>query len=52
MKYLPVYYPSEEERNDPILYANNIQALMASHLRIPVSDATIKDYKALAAKSQ
>jgi 1-acyl-sn-glycerol-3-phosphate acyltransferase len=51
MKYLPVYYPSEEERNDPLLYANNIQALMASHLRIPVSDATIKDYKALAALS-
>jgi 1-acyl-sn-glycerol-3-phosphate acyltransferase len=44
-KYLPVYYPSEEEKKDPILYAKNVQALMATHLHIPVTDATVEGYK-------
>jgi hypothetical protein len=48
VKYLPVYHPSEAERQDPLLYASNVQALMASHLHVPVTDATVADYKALA----
>lgn len=27
--HLPVYYPSEQEKNDPKLYANNVRKLMA-----------------------
>ena len=30
-QYLPVYYPSEEEKNDPKLYGNNVRALMAKY---------------------
>lgn len=45
VKYLPVYYPSEKEKKDPILYAKNVQELIASHLHIPVTDATFADYK-------
>jgi lysophosphatidylcholine acyltransferase/lyso-PAF acetyltransferase len=26
--YLPVYYPSEEEQNDPKLYARNVRQAM------------------------
>lgn len=28
-QFLPVYKPSEEEKNDPNLYADNVQKLMA-----------------------
>lgn len=27
--HLPVYYPSEQEKEDPKLYANNVRKLMA-----------------------
>lgn len=30
--YLPVYVPNEEERKDPILYANNVRQAMAQHM--------------------
>lgn len=46
-KYLPVYYPSDEEKKDPVLYAKNVQELMASHLHVPVTDATSSGYKKL-----
>lgn len=29
---LPVYYPSEEEKEDPKLYANNVRKLMATEV--------------------
>lgn len=29
LQFLPVYKPSQEERNDPTLYADNVQKLMA-----------------------
>lgn len=28
-QFLPVYSPSEEERKDPALYANNVRCVMA-----------------------
>ncbi|KAL7695165.1 Acyltransferase [Lotmaria passim] len=42
---LPVYYPTEEEKKDPILYAAHCQKMMATVLRENVSDATYADYK-------
>ena len=30
--FLPVYYPSEQERKDPILYANQVRQLMVDAL--------------------
>lgn len=29
MQFLPVYIPSEEERKNPALYANNVRRVMA-----------------------
>ncbi|KAG8470260.1 hypothetical protein KFE25_008681 [Diacronema lutheri] len=48
MLFLPVHAPCEAERADPLLYAANMQALMARHLHVPMTDATLADYKALA----
>ena len=31
-QFLPVYTPSEEEKNDPHLYADNVQKLMARYV--------------------
>eukprot|EP00941_MAST-03F_sp_MAST-3F-sp1_P005673 g5673.t1 len=32
--YFPVYYPNEQEKADPGLYANNVRALMAKELNV------------------
>jgi len=40
IEFLPVYSPSEEERKDPILYAKNVQLVMAEHIGIPATDIT------------
>ncbi|XVE69928.1 hypothetical protein DITRI_Ditri10aG0030900 [Diplodiscus trichospermus] len=36
--HLPVYYPSEQEKDDPKLYANNVRRLMASEGNLILSD--------------
>ncbi|KAJ0978572.1 hypothetical protein J5N97_014046 [Dioscorea zingiberensis] len=36
--HLPVYYPSEEEKEDPKLYANNVRKLMAIEGNLVLSD--------------
>ncbi|XP_035531694.1 lysophospholipid acyltransferase LPCAT4 [Morone saxatilis] len=38
VEFLPVYKPSQEEKNDPNLYADNVQKLMAKALGIPATD--------------
>ncbi|KAJ8366316.1 hypothetical protein AAFF_G00362820 [Aldrovandia affinis] len=38
VEYLPVYTPSQAERADPALYADNVQKLMAQALGIPATD--------------
>ncbi|XP_036406996.1 lysophospholipid acyltransferase LPCAT4 [Megalops cyprinoides] len=38
VEYLPVYTPSEEEKENPALYAENVQKLMADALGIPATD--------------
>ncbi|CAG5088080.1 Similar to LPCAT: Lysophosphatidylcholine acyltransferase (Drosophila melanogaster) [Cotesia congregata] len=43
IEFLPVYRPSEAEKTDPKLYANNVRRLMAEALEIPVSDYTYDD---------
>nr|CAH7755261.1 unnamed protein product [Callosobruchus chinensis] len=45
IEFLPVYYPSEEEKRDPKLFANNVRAVMAKALGIPVTDYTYNDCK-------
>ena len=34
---LPPYIPSEAERKDPDLYADNVRRLYAQHLQLPLS---------------
>uniref|UniRef100_A0A3Q3LSA5 Lysophosphatidylcholine acyltransferase 4 n=1 Tax=Mastacembelus armatus TaxID=205130 RepID=A0A3Q3LSA5_9TELE len=37
-QFLPVYNPSQEEKNNPNLYADNVQKLMAKALGVPATD--------------
>ncbi|XP_044270507.1 lysophosphatidylcholine acyltransferase isoform X2 [Tribolium madens] len=48
IEFLPVYRPSEEEKKDPKLFANNVRAVMAKALGVPVSDYTYGDCKLMA----
>jgi lysophosphatidylcholine acyltransferase/lyso-PAF acetyltransferase len=43
--FLPVYNPSEEEKKNAILYAENVRKLIASHLNKPLSDYSYEDAK-------
>ncbi|XP_060555459.1 lysophosphatidylcholine acyltransferase 2-like isoform X3 [Ruditapes philippinarum] len=43
IEYLPVYTPSEEEKADPKLFANNVRKVMAEALGVPVTDHTYDD---------
>ncbi|KAJ1529498.1 hypothetical protein ONE63_006271 [Megalurothrips usitatus] len=52
IEFLPVYVPSEEEKNNPKLYAENVRHLMAKALNIPVSDYTYNDCRLLSRVKQ
>ncbi|XP_071542034.1 lysophosphatidylcholine acyltransferase 2 isoform X3 [Panulirus ornatus] len=43
LEYLPVYTPSEEEKQDAKLFANNVRQVMAEALGVPVADYTYDD---------
>eukprot|EP01061_Rhynchopus_euleeides_P048008 TRINITY_DN9977_c0_g1_i3.p1 TRINITY_DN9977_c0_g1~~TRINITY_DN9977_c0_g1_i3.p1 ORF type:complete len:547 (+),score=242.74 TRINITY_DN9977_c0_g1_i3:89-1729(+) len=47
VKVLPVYHPSEEEKKNKMLFAENVRRLMAANLEIGVSDCRYEDYVAL-----
>ncbi|CAD2218630.1 lysophosphatidylcholine acyltransferase [Angomonas deanei] len=49
VRVLPVYYPTEEEKANAIVYANHCQKMMACVLKEKVSDATTKYAKEAAA---
>jgi len=38
LEFLPVYNPSEDEIENPVLYAQNVQKVMAGSLSIPATD--------------
>lgn len=40
---LPAYYPNEEEKENPELFAENVRKLMADYLKIPLSDLSYED---------
>jgi lysophosphatidylcholine acyltransferase/lyso-PAF acetyltransferase len=44
VEYLPVYNPSEEERKDPSLYAENVRKAMAVKMGSQLVDVTLEDY--------
>ncbi|CAO2639041.1 Lysophosphatidylcholine acyltransferase 2B [Lemmus lemmus] len=43
VEFMPVYSPSEEEKKDPILFANTVRINMANALKLPVTDHTFED---------
>ncbi|KAA3673575.1 uncharacterized protein DEA37_0013922 [Paragonimus westermani] len=43
-QFLPVYIPSEEERMDARLYANNVRRKMADALQVPTCDLLYDDF--------
>lgn len=43
VEYLPVYEPSQEEREDPGLYAENVRRHLAAHLGVECSDHSYED---------
>jgi len=44
VEFLPPYSPSEEEIAKPQLFANNVRAVMASRMGVPVTDCSYYDY--------
>jgi lysophosphatidylcholine acyltransferase / lyso-PAF acetyltransferase len=42
--FLPTYHPNEEEKKNPILFANNVRAVMAKYLDVPVTDYSFEDF--------
>ncbi|XP_071959021.1 lysophosphatidylcholine acyltransferase 2-like isoform X1 [Antedon mediterranea] len=43
IEFLPVYKPSEEEKRDPALYAQNVRGVIARSLNLPVTDHSFED---------
>ncbi|XP_046968814.1 lysophosphatidylcholine acyltransferase isoform X2 [Vanessa cardui] len=52
IEFLPVYYPSEDEKRDPKLYARNVRDVMAKALGVPVLDYTYDDCRLIARAKQ
>jgi len=45
IEYLPRYVPSEEEKDHPQLFADNVRQLMAKHLGVPLCPLSFKEAK-------
>ncbi|ELW72630.1 lysophosphatidylcholine acyltransferase 2B [Tupaia chinensis] len=43
VEFMPVYIPSDEEKQDPLLFANTVRIHMANALGVPVTDHTFED---------
>ncbi|XP_073188559.1 lysophosphatidylcholine acyltransferase 1 isoform X2 [Lepidochelys kempii] len=52
IEFLPVYIPSEEEKKNPSLYANNVRSVMAEALGVSVTDYTFEDCQLALAEGQ
>ncbi|KAH0619649.1 hypothetical protein JD844_000486, partial [Phrynosoma platyrhinos] len=52
VEFLPVHVPTEEEKKDPILFANRVRNKMASALGVPVTDHTYEDCRLMISAGQ
>ncbi len=43
LEFLPVYTPSKEEKENEILFAKNVQKVMADALGVPPTEFTFED---------
>ncbi|KAL9839599.1 lysophosphatidylcholine acyltransferase 2 [Geothlypis trichas] len=52
VEFLPVHVPTEEEKSDPILFANRVRQTMANALNLPVTDHTFEDCRLMISAGQ
>lgn len=52
IEYLPIYTPSEEEKKNPALFAQNVRRIMAKALDVPITDYTFEDCQLAMAEGQ
>ncbi|XP_062393902.1 lysophosphatidylcholine acyltransferase 1 [Sardina pilchardus] len=52
IEYLPTYTPSEEEKRNPALFAQNVRRIMAKALDVPITDYSFEDCKLAMAEGQ
>ena len=45
MEFLPVIQPTEDEVEDPRVYANKVRKILGEHLNLPCSQMSYKDAK-------
>ncbi|XP_006831120.1 PREDICTED: lysophosphatidylcholine acyltransferase 2B-like [Chrysochloris asiatica] len=45
IEFMPIYTPNNDEKEDPILFANTVRINMANALGVPVTDHTYEDCK-------
>ncbi|XP_034748474.1 lysophosphatidylcholine acyltransferase 1 [Etheostoma cragini] len=50
IEYLPIYTPSNEEKKNPALFANNVRKLMAKALELPLTDLSFDDREIILAR--
>ncbi|XP_004420910.1 PREDICTED: lysophosphatidylcholine acyltransferase 2B-like [Ceratotherium simum simum] len=43
VEFMPVYIPNDQEKKDPVLFANSVRINMANALGVPVTDHTYGD---------
>lgn len=43
LSQLPVYVPNEDERKDPVLYANNVRQYMLKYSKLTPIESTFQD---------
>eukprot|EP01089_Gocevia_fonbrunei_P009207 TRINITY_DN2124_c0_g1_i1.p1 TRINITY_DN2124_c0_g1~~TRINITY_DN2124_c0_g1_i1.p1 ORF type:complete len:323 (+),score=49.76 TRINITY_DN2124_c0_g1_i1:91-1059(+) len=52
LEYLDVYYPSAEEKSNPVVYGRNVQKLMSKHLGVPDTSFSFEHAKAYSIKQK
>ncbi|XP_012790785.2 lysophosphatidylcholine acyltransferase 2B-like [Sorex araneus] len=45
VEFMPIYVPNDQEKEDPILFANSVRITMADALGLPVTEHTYEDCK-------
>nr|XP_021149729.1 lysophosphatidylcholine acyltransferase 2 [Columba livia] len=52
VEFLPVHVPTEEEKSDPIIFADRVRQTMATALNVPVTDHTFEDCRLMISAGQ
>ncbi|XP_077454268.1 lysophosphatidylcholine acyltransferase 1 [Stigmatopora argus] len=52
IEFLPIYTPSEEEKQNPALFAVNVRHVMAKALGVPITDYSFEDCQLAMAEGQ